>query len=175
MICTNHYECALEAYLKDRGIPYLAVCEKRRARTGIPYDPPFKSPDFLLSPPENEAWIAEVKGRRFSSRNGYWKHWTTWDDLIGLRRWESLFGSRFKGLLVFAYEICGSCSPLPEEQLYTYRRRRYGFVAMELERYIPEIHLISIRWNTYAMPTGRFRQLAKPFEEFLFRRKNGGH
>ena len=31
---TNHYEAALEAYLRDLRIPYLAIDEKRRSLLG---------------------------------------------------------------------------------------------------------------------------------------------
>ncbi len=165
MIRTNHYERAFEAYLRTLRVPYLAISEKHR--NAVAQGLSIKTPDFLLSPLAESPWIVDVKGRRFSGTDGYWKHWATWDDLIGMRRWESLFGRGFRGLFVFAYEIRGPWSPLPPEKLFTYRGRLYGFVALESERYIPEVRLLSPRWNTYSMPTERFRRLARPFEDFV--------
>lgn len=155
----------MEAFLRRLHVPFLAISEKRRNR--VPEGASFKTPDFLLSPQGVLPWIVDVKGRRFPGRGGYWKHWATWDDLIGMRKWESLFAHRARGLFVFAYEVRGPWAPLPETQLFSFEKRRYGFVAMETERYIPEVRLISPRWNTYAMPTERFRRLARPLTDFL--------
>lgn len=165
MIRTNHYEQAFEAFLRHRNVPYLAVSEKHRNRlqNGIT----IKTPDFLVSPPHRVPWIVDIKGRRFSGTDGYWKHWSTWDDLIGLRHWQFLFGNRFTPLFVFAYQVCGSWAPLPDERLFRHARRVYGFIAIDLATYSQEVKLLSARWNTYSMSTERFRRLAIPFDELL--------
>ena len=161
----NHYERAFESFLRQRRIPYLAISEQRR--NIAPDGTTVKTPDFLLSPPHRTPWIVDVKGRRFPGRGGAWKHWTTWDDFVGMRRWESVFGQGGEGLFVFAYQICGSTAPLPEERLFSYNKRLYAFVALRSRDYWPEARLLSPRWNTYSMPVGRFRALARPIEDFL--------
>ena len=62
----------------------------------------------------------------------YWKNWSTRDDLVSLAQWESLFGAGFCGLFVFAYNILGDRAPLPYEQLFEFRQKLYGFVAVRL-------------------------------------------
>jgi len=169
MLRWNHYEMAFEAYLKERKIPFLAMAE--RYRNPLDDGSTLKNLDFVISRSAGTSWLIDVKGRKFpgGTNGGYWKHWTTQDDLIGLQHWETMFGEHFSGLFVFAYLICGNKSPLPEHQLFGYRERLYGFVGISVADYLPEIRLLSPKWHTFAMPTERFRQLAKPFEEFIAR------
>ena len=169
MLRWNHYEMAFEAYLKERKIPFLAMAE--RYRNPLEDGSTLKNLDFVISRRVGTSWLIDVKGRKFpgGKHGGYWKHWTTRDDLVGLRHWENMFGERFSSLLVFAYLICGNKSPLPEHQLFEYRQRLYGFVGISIADYLPEIRVLSPKWHTFAMPTERFRQLAKPFEDFIAR------
>ncbi len=110
-----------------------------------------------------------VKGRRFPSgrQRQYWKNWSTADDLTSLARWEETFGERFRGLFVFAYNVQGLRSPLPAEQLFTFRERVYGFVAVSLRSYAAHARRLSHRWETVTMPVRRFRELAAPVECLL--------
>jgi hypothetical protein len=97
----------------------------------------------------------------------YRKNWSTRDDLVSLARWEKLFGERFQALFVFAYNIRGDRAPLAAEELFTFRNRVYGFVAIRLEQYACYARPISPRWDTWAMPVKRFRQLARPLASLL--------
>ena len=120
----NHYEAAFEAYLRGRGVPYVAVDEAKRALLG---GESIKSLDFIVSTAAEARWLVDVKGRLFPSgvHRQYWKNWSTRDDLRGLAQWERLFGQSFRGLLVFAYQIAGNRSPLPTERLFAFRDRLY--------------------------------------------------
>jgi hypothetical protein len=149
-------------------VAYVAVDEARRSvlADGVS----LKSLDFIVSAPSATAWLVDVKGRRFPSgddQKQYWKNWSTRDDLESLARWESLFGENFRGLFVFAYDILGDRAPLPAEQLFTYRNRLYGFVAVPLSEYADFAHQISPRWDTVAMAAADFRRLARPLDELL--------
>ena len=169
----NHYEAAFEGYIRARGIPYVAVDEARRCLLGE--DASLKSLDFIVSIPGGATWLIDVKGRRFPSgdaRRQYWKNWATRDDLQSLARWEGLFGGAAdadiggsRGLLVFAYYVLGRRSPLPAEQLFRFRGRSYGFVAMTLSDYARAARPISPRWDTWAVPAPTFRRQARPFCE----------
>ncbi len=163
----NHYEAAFEAYLRARCVPYVAVDEARRSRL---CDGSIKSLDFIVSPPGGASWLVDVKGRRFPSgeQKQYWKNWSTRDDLLSLSQWERLFGERFGGLFVFAYNVVGDRAPLPAERLFEFRGGLYGFIGIRVSDYARHARPISPRWDTLAMPTGRFRQLAAPVERFLF-------
>lgn len=162
----NHYEAAFEGFLRERQVPYVAVDEARRSLLG---DGSIKSLDFIVSSSTGESWLVDVKGRRFPSgeQKQYWKNWSTRDDLFSLSRWERLFGERFGGLLVFAYNIVGQRAPLPEEQLYCFRGGLYGFVGIRVTDYAMHARTISPRWDTLAMPAALFRQLAAPLDCFL--------
>ncbi len=164
----NHYEAAFEAYLRGRGVPYVAVDEGRRSV--LADGDSLKSPDFIVSSRGPLAWLVDVKGRRFPSgddQKQYWKNWSTRDDLRSLAQWEQLFGAGFCGLFVFAYNIVGDRAPLPPEQLFEHRGGLYGFVAVRLADYAAHSHPISPRWDTVAMPTAEFRRLARPMDELL--------
>jgi hypothetical protein len=60
----NHYEAAFEAYLRSRGVPYVAVDEARRTLLG---GTSIKSLDFIVSPVGAQSLLVDVKGRRFPS------------------------------------------------------------------------------------------------------------
>jgi hypothetical protein len=164
----NHYEAAFEAYLRGRGVPYVAVDEARRAV--LDNGRSLKSLDFLVSAPGGATWLVDVKGRRFPSGDAtcqYWKNWSTRDDLVSLAQWRELFGSAFLPMFVFAYDVLGDRAPLPPELLFSFRGRLYGFVAIGLDDYAARARIISPRWRTVAMATGEFRRLARPVEHLL--------
>jgi hypothetical protein len=162
----NHYELAFEEFLRSRHVAYVAVDEAKRA---VLVDGSVKSLDFIVSSSSGRSWLVDVKGRLFPSGRGrqYWKNWSTRDDLVSLSRWEQLFGERFSALFVFAYNVRGRRAPLPAEQLYDFRDRTYGFVAIRLAEYVCHARQISSRWDTLAMPVRRFRELAQPLEQLL--------
>lgn len=159
----NHYEAAFEEYLRTRRIPYVAVDEAKRSRWA---DGSIKSLDFIVSPSVDQSWLVDVKGRRFPSgeQKQYWKNWSTRDDLVSLAQWERLFGDRFGGLFVFAYNVVGDRAPLPAEELFAFRGGLYGFVGVRLSDYAYHARPISPRWDTLAIPTQRFRELAAPVD-----------
>lgn len=162
----NHYEAAFEAWLRMRGVPYVAVDESRRvllAQASI------KSLDFIVTAPQGASWLVDVKGRLFPGgrRRQYWRNWSTLDDLEGLACWERLFGERFQGLFVFAYNVVGTRAPLPIERLFAFRGRTYGFVGVRLDHYAWHARPISPRWGTVALSARRFMQLARPADELL--------
>ncbi|GHT34498.1 hypothetical protein FACS189427_01910 [Planctomycetales bacterium] len=164
MLQRNHYERAFEKFLRERKIPYLAVLE--RYRSSAENGKTIKNFDFVISRPNKVSYLIDVKGRKFSP-GGYWRSWSTRDDLIGLKQWESIFGAKFCGLFVFAYQICGRVSPLPPEDLFEYQDKLYGFVGISYRDYLSEVKVLSPRWRTFSLPSVKFRQLARPFLDFV--------
>lgn len=157
----NHYEVAFAAFLRSRGIPYVAVDESRRSLAG---ERSLKNLDYIVSPPgAQRSWLVDVKGRRFpSGKSQYWRNWCTQEELASLSGWEALFGERFTALLVFAYDVIGDLAPLPAEQLFPHGGRLYGFVGVRLDLYMSWSRTLSTRWNTVTVPTAKFRALARP-------------
>jgi hypothetical protein len=162
---SNHYEAAFQAWLRSLGIPYVAVNESHRALAG---NRTLKSVDFIVSSPDSACtWLVDVKGRRFPTGKSYWKNWSTVDELTSLANWETVFGGRFAGLLVFAYNVVGNRAPLAEDELFVYRGGLYAFVAMRLDHYASWSRPLSARWQTVTVPVPRFRALARPARELL--------
>ena len=159
----NHYEAAFEAHLRRRRLAYVAVDEQRRSLLG---GGNLKNLDFIVNTPDCGNWLIDVKGRKFA-RGAAWKNWCTGDDLRGLAAWEDVFGCGFRSLLVFVYDVAGDVAPLPEEQLFLFRGRRYAFVAASAADYAGGVRRISPRWDTWAVPTAEFRRLAAPLDYFL--------
>ncbi len=163
----NHYEAAFEEYLRERGVPYVAVDEARRSLMSDGAS--IKSLDFIVSTGA-VTWLVDVKGRRFPSgdeQKQSWKTGSTRDDLRSLAQWESLFGDNCCALFVFAYNIVGDRAPLAADQLFECREKLYGFVGVRLSDYAACAHPISPRWDTVAMSTADFRRVARPLDEFL--------
>jgi hypothetical protein len=162
----NHYEAAFEEYLRSRQQPYVAVDESRRSLVA---ESSLKSVDFIVSSASGDSWLVDVKGRRFPSgeQKQYWRNWSTRDDLDSLASWEQLFGARFGGLFVFAYDVVGDRAPLPAERLFEFRGSLYAFLGIRRRDYAQHARPISPAWDTVAMPTETFRRLAAPFDSFL--------
>src|SRR6516162_7394884 len=111
---SNHYEAAFEAYVRALRVPCVAIDEARRAICG---ENGLKNPDFLLYPRFSTNLVVEVKGKRGKNARGRrdWENWVTTDDLDGLVRWQSMFGSAFRSGLSFAYAEPIQPFPLPRE------------------------------------------------------------
>ena len=164
----NHYEAAFEAYLRELRLPYVPSEENRRSL--LADGTTIKNFDFIVTVPDSDSWLVDVKGRRFpggQKNRSYWKQWSIFDDLVGMQTWESLFGRNFQGLFVFAYQVIGNKSPVPPDKIFVFRKRLYAFIGIRFAEYASEVRLISPRWNTYSMPAKRFRQLARPFDEIV--------
>lgn len=135
----NHYEAAFEALLRQRRTPYVAVDEKRRSLVAQQSGrDSLKSVDFLVSPPGPTSYLVDIKGRQFPAGRAnkqYWRNWSTRDDLRSLAEWARYFGPDFSPLLVFAFELVADRSPVPADDVWRFRDRRYGFVAVPLADY----------------------------------------
>jgi hypothetical protein len=86
---------------------------------------------------------------------------------VSIARWERWFGERFGGLLVFAYNVVGDRSPLPPERLFEFRGGLYAFVGIRVRDYAMHARRISERWDTLAVSTLRFRELAAAADDFF--------
>src|SRR3989440_8695277 len=99
-----HYEAAFEAYLRHRGIPYVAVDEAKKALFA---NAKLKSFDFVVYSKKGPNLLIDVKGRSCrnrSARSGF-ETWTTERDVSDLLQWEQVFGEGFRAVLTFVYWI----------------------------------------------------------------------
>src|SRR5204863_5701228 len=103
----NHYEAAFGAFLRERGVGFVAVDEARRSLLG---DAEVKSLDFIVVGPDDARLVVDVKGRRFpggpaGKPRKTWENWSTREDVDGLLRWAERFGPAFRGVLAFVYHV----------------------------------------------------------------------
>lgn len=169
----NRYEIVFERFLRSLGVPYLSNRQERRFL--LPDGSTLKNFDNIVQNRRGDGWIVDVKGRRFPSGERsrlYWKNWTTRDDLAGLLRWEEILNAggrqyRDRSAFVFAYRVLGRRAPLPEDRLFRDHNERFAFFAVPVRTYLAEARLVSPRWNAYAAPTARFREIATPADEFF--------
>src|ERR1700722_14374322 len=101
---TIHYEGAFEAFLRDRGVPYVAVDEAKKALFA---HAKLKSFDFAVYSKNGTNLLVDVKGRQVrnrASRTGF-ETWATERDVQDLLQWEQVFGQGFRAVLTFVYWI----------------------------------------------------------------------
>ena len=101
---TVHYEAAFEAFLREKGIPCVAVDEAKKALFA---NAKLKSFDFVVYSKAGPNLLVDVKGRQLrnrSSRRGF-ETWTTEQDVADLMQWQEVFGQGYKAVLTFVYWI----------------------------------------------------------------------
>jgi hypothetical protein len=163
---TVHYEAAFEAYLRERGIPYVAVDEAKKA---IFANAKLKSFDFVVYSKNGPNLLVDVKGRQMrdsaKSRRGN-ESWTTERDITDLMEWERVFGEGFKAILTFIYWIEQPLAPA-ENGVFAHRDRWYLLMGIDLAEYRNHMRRRSAKWETVCLSADDFRQLARPLESWL--------
>ena len=84
------------------------------------------------------------------------------DEIVESVARAALLGARGNSGVILSQLIHGAA-----EELFSFRNRVYGFVAIRLDQYACYARPISPRWDTWAMPVKRFRQLARPLSSLL--------
>ncbi len=169
----NHYEKAFEGWLKDNGVQYLKIDQRKRtafSRGKI------KSFDFLFYAADNNAYLAEVKGRLFRGKNfsafGSLPNWVTNDDICGLENWMLIFSSQYTGLFVFAYDLVNIDVETDGREIYEYAGRRYIFMAVGLADYLNGAKMRSKKWKTLHLPAEYYRRCAFDVDKLILARRN---
>jgi hypothetical protein len=167
---TVHYEAAFEAYLRGKGIPYVAVDEAKRALFS---NAKLKSFDFVVYPQNKPRLLIDVKGRQLrnrTKRKGF-ETWATEADVTDLLQWEQVFGEGFTAVFSFVYWI----DPPPllatagegEPGVFEFRERWYLLMGIDLAEYRDHMRRRSAKWATVCLPAEDFRSLARPIESWL--------
>lgn len=163
-IARSHYELSFEALLNHRGTPFVSVEEVRRnmpGRIGI------KSFDYIVYPPAGRACLVDVKGRKAPvgpACRGRLKNWVTQADVAGLREWQTIFGSDFEAVFVFAYWLAPTRAAQvdgrePEPPAgWHFAGRSYTHFVIPLEFYARHARPLSMRWQTVSIPSERFTE-----------------
>jgi hypothetical protein len=168
----NQYEAAFEAFLRDRGIGFIAVDEAKRTALG-PVD--VKNADFIVVGPNDARLVVDVKGRKFPGGTAevprkVWQNWSTREDIDGLLRWAAYLGPAFRGVLAFVYRIVPPFElPADTPDLFTFRDDVYLVRAVAAVDYLVHMKTRSPKWGTVHLPTKKYRELVRPFSTFLRR------
>jgi len=161
-----HYESAFEAYLRERGIPYVAVDEARKAMFASAR---LKSFDFVVYSPRGANLLVDIKGRQFRGKGGRparsFQTWATEQDVADLLQWQQVFGEGFRAVFMFVFWIDPPLTPEPG--MFEHRDRWYLFLGVELAEYQEHMRRRSARWETVALPQADFKMLARPIESWL--------
>src|SRR4051794_31535410 len=123
---SGHYEAAFEAFFRDRGVPYVAGDEAKKALFA---DARVKSFDFVVYSKNGPNLLVDVKGRQLCGKTarGAFQTWTTEQDVSDLAQWEQVFGEGFKAVVAFVYWIDAPLTP--EEGMYAFRERWYWMLG----------------------------------------------
>jgi hypothetical protein len=159
-----HYEAAYEAYLRHRGIPYVAVDEAKKALFS---NAKLKSFDFVVYSKNGPNLLIDVKGRQMtdSAAKRSFQTWTTERDVEDLMQWEQVFGDGFKAIFTFIYWIEPPLTPEPG--MFEHKDRWYLLMGVDLTEYRNHMRRRSVKWETVALPAEDFRNLARPIETWL--------
>jgi hypothetical protein len=167
---SNHYESAIEAYLRANGLCYIAVDEAKRTMLDAE---PVKNLDFIVYGDQGAKLLVDVKGRRFPGGppdrpRRVWESWVEIDDITGLIRWEERFGPDYRGLIVFAYDLQSNVELPPDTpDIWSWRDRRYLLRAIRAVEYRQHMKVRSPKWQTVDLPHQRFREIVRPFSDYL--------
>lgn len=159
-----HYEAAFEACLRDRGIPYVAVDEAKRALFA---NARLKSFDFVVYSKKGPNLLIDVKGRSRRNKTGKagFETWATEHDVNDLMEWEQVFGQGFKAVLMFVYWVD---PPLDANSgAFQHRDKWYSVMGIDLSEYRAHMRRRSAKWETVCLPMRDFRSLARPLESWL--------
>lgn len=159
-----HYEAAFEAYLRHRGIPYVAVDEAKRALFATAK---LKSFDFVVYSKTGPNLLVDVKGRSCrnrAARTGF-ETWSPEQDVTDLTQWSQVFGDGFKAVLMFVYWV--DAPLLPDPAVFEFRGRWYLLMGVDLDEYRNAMRRRSAKWMTVSLPAEGFRQLARPIDGWL--------
>jgi hypothetical protein len=166
----NHYEAAFEAFLRGRGVGFVAVDEARRSLLG---ESDVKSVDFIVVGPRDARLVVDVKGRRFPGGGPdrpvkSWQNWATREDVDGLVRWTGVLGPGFRGVLAFVFHIVRPFAlPADTPDLFAFRDEAYLMRAVEVWDYREHMTPRSEKWGTVHLPAADFRKVVRPFSSFL--------
>jgi hypothetical protein len=161
---TVHYEAAFEAYLREHGVPYVAVDEAKKALFS---NARLKSFDFVVYNKNGRNLLVDVKGRQAKGKaaSSSFQTWTTEQDVVDLLQWQEVFGDGFTAVLMFVYWIDPPVVPQPG--MFVHRDRWYLVLGVELSEYQEHMRRRSVKWETVAVPQADFRSLARPIEGWL--------
>jgi len=164
----SHYEKAFENWLKDNRFRYTPIDQQKRfafSKSKI------KSFDFIFYTSDSTAYIAEIKGRKFSGKTfvafGSLPNWATVDDVRGLGNWVKIFNNKYQGLFVFVYDLENIDVDTDGREVFEFNNKRYVFIAVRLEDYKKGASLRSRKWQTVHLNAEFYKNCALNLNELV--------
>ena len=128
------YETAFEDYLRQKGLPYIAVDEAKKALFA---GAKLKSFDFVVYRPEGKNLLVDVKGRKLNpAAASTFQNWTTREDIDDLRQWEEIFGDGFSAMFLFIYFWPESPETSPLKDMMLHQGKWYGMLGISVPEYM---------------------------------------
>jgi len=171
----HHYERALEGYLRERRVPYVAVNEAKKTLLPKGADlsvdsgsgrRSLKGFDFVIYGGSTNLLI-EAKGRRLprlrlkdgTPAKARLESWVTREDIAALETWSALFGPGYDPVFVFVYW----CDDAPPDGLFAevfeHAGRWYTLRAVALDGYRAHMRTRSEKWGTVHLAAADFERL----------------
>lgn len=165
-IRANHYEAAFEEYLRQRRIPYVAVDEQRRT---LLEQASLKSMDFIVYSRNPVNLLVDIKGRRFPTVVGghKWENWTGAEDVPALLQWQEVFGTGFRAVVVFAYDLLEERHHADFPDRFEFRGRSYAFFGAWADDYQAAMNTRSASWKTVFVSGDKFEKMRFPMQSVL--------
>ncbi|MAY74838.1 MAG: hypothetical protein CMJ31_09040 [Phycisphaerae bacterium] len=162
----------MQRYLRDRGTPFIAVDQGRRATarnngsTVRSCDPPaLKTFDLVVYRDPAPHALVEVKSRRVSVRGGRVTRrecWVTLEDVESLIGWQTLFGQGFQAIFAFVYPLVDPLNANSLGPSFVVDNRSFGLLTIGVDDYRREMRVRSHRWRTVDLPQDRLDDLSRP-------------
>jgi hypothetical protein len=144
-----HYEAAFEAFLRHRGVPYVAVDEAKKALFATAK---LKSFDFVVYSKTGPNLLIDVKGRLLRDRaakRGF-ETWATERDVADLAQWEAGLRRGVQGGVLF--RLLDRAAAHARAGMFEYRNRWYLLMGIDLAEYRGAMRRRSAKWETVSLP-----------------------
>ncbi|MBF0314316.1 MAG: HYExAFE family protein [Oligoflexia bacterium] len=169
----SHYENAVEAYLREKNIPYIATNEGQKV---VYNDSKIKNFDLVL--PGKMMHMVDIKGRKFgyppSTPKNFFENWILQDDAESLKVWNSVSSNNQQAYLLYAYCCPDSGDPLPkcfEGNTFFFEGRAYAFFMISIQDYLSNSKRRSLKPPTVCVSRKLFSNLLRPLSLILIENK----
>jgi len=165
----SHYENAIEAYLIEKKISYLAINEGKRV---LANNKKVKNFDFLINS-KRKLKAIDIKGKRFGydkTPSNLWENWINELDIISLEAWQKEFkktGVNIEPVLFYAYHLRSKKQHDLFKITYKFKRKTYGLVGISLKDYKKHLKPRSNSPKGVYVSRTTFAKIVKPINKFI--------
>lgn len=164
----SHYENAVEAYLIQNNIPFIATNENKKVSYN---DGKLKNFDMVL--PGKRMLMVDIKGRKFgyeSTPGNVWENWILKDDAESLKIWSSVSSENQQAFLLYAFCFPDTGAALPpcfKNNTFSFGDKAYAFFTISIEDYISNSKQRSLKPPTVCVSRKLFATLVRPLAQIL--------